>query len=68
MTTNITIDAHAGWDIEVIIEDEERLPDGLERLGPPVWIKDRKVIKGGTKETIAIWDTRRIGGIRELPR
>jgi hypothetical protein len=68
MTTNITVDAHAGWDVEVIFEDMQPTPPGLERMGPAVWTKSTKIIPANTKETIAIWDTKRIAGIRELPR
>lgn len=68
MTTQITIDAHAGWDIEVTTKTRDIVPAGLERMGPPTYTEKTFIVKAGTKHVEAIWDNKSISGIRELKR
>lgn len=58
MTTAITVDAHAGWDVEVKIQDLDT--DGnvvTERV---------QVVPKNTKETIYIHSHRQLGSVKEL--
>lgn len=68
MTTNITIDAHAGWDIEVTIETVDAVPAGLERSGPATKSETKTVVPAGIVQTFAIWEGREIKRIRELKK
>ena len=68
MTSKVTVDAHAGWDIEVKVEEKEYVPEGLEVMGVTPWKCSTILVEGGTKEDIYIWETKRITSIRELPR
>ena len=47
MTTNITIDAHAGWDVLLRFYDPGNPQRGYT---------ESKIIPRNTKETVAIWD------------
>jgi hypothetical protein len=60
MTSKVTIDAHAGWDIEVITEETFDIRGNLTL--------DRKVFKilAGTKADVYIWDNKEIVSIKEL--
>ncbi len=58
MTTAITIDAHAGWDVEVVIQDLDS--DG-NRITEHV-----QVIPKHTKETVYIHSHCQISSIKEL--
>lgn len=58
MTTAITIDAHAGWDVEVVIQD-------LDSDGNLI-TEQIKVVPKHTKETVYIHSHRQIGSVKEL--
>lgn len=59
MTTAVTIDAHAGWPVEVELrKGEPGTPDVFET----------KIIAPNTKETVYIHSGCSILGIKELPR
>jgi len=56
MTTAITIDAHAGWDIEVQTLTTEPNKELLETF----------IIPAGTKEVVYIWHGKEIVYIAEI--
>lgn len=59
MTTAVTIDAHAGWPVEVEVRrGEPGTPDVITT----------QIIEANTKETIYLHSGCSILGIRELPR
>ena len=59
MTTAVTIDAHAGWPVEVEIRrGEPGTPDVFET----------KIVAPDTKETVYLHSGCSIAGIKELPR
>jgi hypothetical protein len=59
MTTAVTIDAHAGWPVEVIIRrGEPGTPDVFET----------KIIAPNSKETVYLHSGLSLVGIKELPR
>lgn len=58
MTTAITIDAHAGWDVEVVIQD-------LDSDGNLV-TEQIKVVPKHTKETVYIHSHRQLSFVKEL--
>lgn len=58
MTTAITVDAHAGWDVEVTIQD-------LDSEGK-VMTERSQVVPKMTKETLYIHSHRQISSIKEL--
>jgi hypothetical protein len=49
MTTKITVDAHAGWDVSVTPLDVNNTP-----TTPP------KVVPAGTVEDVYVWDGRKL--------
>jgi hypothetical protein len=57
MTTSITVDAHAGWDVEVTIAE------GSDHAGT----FRVRIVPKNTKETFYVHSTMRITSIRELP-
>ncbi len=59
MTTQVIIDAHAGWDVEVKIEvlDQDKNVSRTET----------KVIPKNTKDTVYIHSHMQISSIKELP-
>jgi len=60
MTTAVTVDAHAGWDVEVSKEKLNMHGD---------WEFDSKVVvKANTKETLYIHSHLRLSEVRELSR
>jgi hypothetical protein len=59
MTTAVTIDAHAGWPVEVIIRNGEP--------GNPDIFKT-KIVEPSTKETFYLHSGCSIVGIKELPQ
>lgn len=68
MTTSITIDAHAGWDVEVTTKTEDAVPVGLERLGPPTYTETTFIVKAYSKHTENVWTGKTISNIREIPK
>ena len=59
MTTQVIVDAHAGWDVEVKIEvlDQNKNVSRTET----------KVIPKNTKDTVYIHSHMQISSIKELP-
>ena len=58
MTTNVTVDAHAGWPVQVIRRS---------RNDPPGKNDERTVVEPGAKQDFAIWDDNELL-IREMKR
>ena len=58
MTTAVTIDAHAGWDVKVIIQN-------LDNEGS-VTQEQTKVVPKHTEETIYIHSHRQLALVQEL--
>lgn len=68
MTTVITIDAHAGWDVEVTTKSEDAVPAGLERMGPATYTETTFIVPAYTKHTEYVWTGKTISNIREIPK
>lgn len=68
MTTAVTIDAHAGWDVEVTTKTEVPVPAGLERMGPVEYNEATFIVKAGQKHTEYVWAGKTISNIREIPK
>ena len=58
MTTNVTIDAHAGWPVQVIRRS---------RVESPGKNSEEIIVKPNTTQTIAVWDDNELI-IREMKR
>ena len=58
MTTNVTIDAHAGWPVQVIRRS---------RNEPPGKNSEEIIVKPLTTQTVAVWDDNELL-IREMKR
>lgn len=61
MTTRILIDAHAGWDIEVVIQS-------MNDAGTEVSSERTQIVKAHTQENFYIHSHLRIGSIREIKK
>jgi hypothetical protein len=71
MTTAITIDAHAGWDIEVTVRylmENNEYPQQHLKLTESIYKDQTFIIKAGTKHTEHIWDNKIIVNIKEVKR
>ena len=70
MTTMITIDAHAGWDVE--ITTRSRSERNVSSGGTPVkeWTQTERtfIVKANTKHNESIWDGQDIVSIREIKK
>lgn len=58
MTTRVTVDAHAGWDVRVLLTNP-----ALE--GAP---KTEQVVKAGTTQDFYIYDTQNIVLVEEIKK
>lgn len=71
MTTSVTIDAHAGWDVEVISESFGQ-PKDYTSGGTPyknqTVTRSIYVVPANTKRTFYVHDSEQIVSVKELPR
>jgi hypothetical protein len=61
MTTRILVDAHAGWDIEVVIQS-------MNDTGTEVSSERTQIVKAHTQETFYVHSHLQIGSIKEIKK